>query len=141
MLFIIIAAVFYAIAILLLAVASRHLNTNLSVGIVNLVSALIPLAVAIPIMSRKTIADNKFGVMIAILGGACIAIFGMAMAKSYTLNKVAIVSPIVFGGAILLSTVLSYFFLKEKISGMQGIGLVVLLAGLAIIVYARATGK
>ena len=38
----------------------------------------------------------------------------MTLNKSYSENKVAIVAPIVFGGAIFLSAILSSLFLKKK---------------------------
>lgn len=141
MLFIVIAAIFYAIAILFATVASRHLNTNLSAGILNIVSALIPIAVAIPAITRKENTTSKFGWVMAILGGICIALFAMALTKSYSLNKVGIVAPLVFGGSILISTILSVFMLKEKVTFMQGVGLVILTIGLGVVIYARATGK
>lgn len=141
MLFIIIAMVFYSVALVLLAVASRHLNSNLAAGIINFVSAVIPLALAVPLLSKKTLINNKFGLVIALLGGVCIAIFAIALAKSYSVNKVGIVSPIVFGGAILLSAILSMIFLKEKTTSLQVIGMVILAAGLGVITYARATGR
>jgi hypothetical protein len=65
----------------------------------------------------------------------------MALNKSYALNKVAIVVPIVFGGAIFLSTILSGFIFKEKIGFLQGVGLGFLGIGLILIIYARAVAK
>ncbi len=92
-------------------------------------------------MTKATIQNHKFGVIMAVLGGICIAIFAMALNKSFTLNKVGIVAPVVFGGAILLSTVLSALVFKERITVLEGVGLAVLLVGMAIIVYARAMAK
>ncbi len=63
----------------------------------------------------------------------------MALNRSYSVNKVAIVAPIVFGGAIFLSAILSNIFFKEKIGLLQGVGLGFLGIGLIIIIYARAT--
>lgn len=70
--------------------------------------------------------------------GVAAGIYIMALSKSFSENKVALVVPIVYGGTILLSSVLSYFIFKEKISLIEGIGLLLVLAGLAIILYARA---
>ena len=77
----------------------------------------------------------------AILTGVAIALFTMALTRSYSQNKVAIVIPIVFGGAIFLSTIFSYLFFKEKITLFQGIGLILLLIGIIFIIYARVTGR
>lgn len=139
MLFIFIAMGFYTAAILFIAAASRNLNSTLAAGLINIVAAIIPLGLSIGLLSRKTLVNHKFGVMMAILGGLCIAFYSMAIAKSYSVNKVGIVAPAVFGGAILVSTVLSVFIFKQKINALEGLGLVLLAIGLGIIVYARAT--
>jgi uncharacterized membrane protein len=141
MIFIALAAISYSIAILFLTVASRHMNTNLTTGVANIISAVVPIAVAIPALSRKGLANHKFGLLMAVLAGIFIGIFGMAMAKNYSLNKVGIITPLVFGGAIVLSTILSIIFLKEKVTLTQVLGLLVVIAGLGIVTYARATGK
>lgn len=141
MIYLFIAIIFYTAAILLGTAASRNVNTNLSSGIMNALSAIIPLAVAAPYFARKTIENHKFGIAMAVLAGICIAIFSMALNKGYTLNKVGIVAPIVFGGAIFFSTLLSTVVFKEKITLIEGVGLAVLFVGFGIIIYARAIAK
>ncbi len=74
----------------------------------------------------------------AILSGLVVSLFVLALSKSFTQNKIGIVAPVVYGGTILLSTVLSYFVFKEKLSLSEGLGLALVLAGLAVIIYARA---
>lgn len=141
MIYIILAMLLYSVTILLGTAASRSANTNLVSAITNTISALLPIAVVIPILSKKTIVDQKVGIIYAVLGGLTVALFVMSLNKAFSVNKVAIVSPIVFGGAILLTTVASYFVFKEKVSLVQGIGLALLLVGLGLVIYARATGK
>jgi|SRR3990167_5835886 len=141
MIYIILASIFYTSAIILGTIASRNANTNLIAGITNIVSVFIPLAVVAPLLSKKLLADSKFGVLMAFFTGIAIALFTMALTKSYSENKVAIVVPIVFGGAIFLSSLLSYFFFKEKITPYQGAGLIFLGMGLLLIIFARITGR
>jgi len=141
MLYIILALFFYAIAIVIGAIASRNTDSNLVSAIMNAISTIIPLAVVIPILNRKFFENGKFGIMMAIIAGIAIALFTMALNKSFQVNKVAIVSPIVFGGAIFLSAILSYIFLKEKITLVQGAGLILLFIALTLITYSKATGK
>ncbi len=141
MIYIILAMLLYSVTILLGTAASRSANTNLVSAITNTISALLPIAVVIPILSKKTIVDQKVGIIYAVLGGLTVALFVMSLNKAFSVNKVAIVSPIVFGGAILLTTVASYFIFKEKVSLVQGVGLTLLLVGLGLVIYARATGK
>lgn len=141
MIYIFLALIFYTAAILLGTAAARNLNTNLSAAITNAVSAIIPIIAVVPILSKKTFTEQKFGILMAFLAGMSIAVFAMALNKGYAFNKVGIVAPIVFGGALFLSTILSYFVFKEKVSQTQFFGLFVLAIGLGIVIYARATGK
>lgn len=141
MIWIIIASVIYGVAIVLAAVASRNANTTVVAAILNTVSAVIPIAVAIPLLEKKTLQQQKYGLIMAVATGVLIAFFVMAVNKAYAVNKVGIVAPAVFGGAIFLSTAISYFALKEKISLLQAIGLLMLAIGFGVIIYARATGK
>lgn len=141
MVYIFIALLFYTAAILFGTAASRNTNTNLAAAITNLVSAVLPIAVVIPIVSKKMVHDGKFGIFMAICSGIAIAIFALALNKSFALNKVGIVTPLIFGGAIFLSTAASYFIFKEKVSQLQFVGLLFLAVGLGIIIYARVTAK
>lgn len=138
MIYIILAMVFYTVIILTGTAASRHLNTNLVAAITNVISAIVPFIVVIPILSKKIFTASKFGVGMALIDGFFIALFAMALTKSFSLNKIGIVTPIVFGGAILMSTIGSYFIFKEKISLTEAIGLFLVLAGLSVVIYARA---
>ncbi len=126
MVYIFIALIAYTFALLFITAASRNINTNVATSIVNTISAIMPVLLVIPLISKKVITDGRFGIIMAVLGGISIAIFGMALAKSFSLNKVGVVAPIVFGGAILLSTVLSALIFKEKITMVEGLGLAVL---------------
>lgn len=122
-------------------IASRNTNSNLVSAVVNVVSAILPVALVLPILDRKLLVNGKLGITVAVLAGISIAIFSMAFNKSLQTNKVGIVSPLIFGGAIFLSTILSYFFLKEKISLVQSLGLFFLAVGFGFIIYSASTGK
>ncbi len=138
MIYIFLALILYSVAILVGASASRNVNTNLAAAITNLVSAVIPIAVVVPILAKKAFTNYKFGISMAFLDGVLIALFTMALTKAYSINKVGIVAPVVFGGAIFLSTILSYFVFKEKITVTEAVGLILVGIGLVIVTYARA---
>ena len=139
--YIILAMIFYTCAILLSTFASRAINSNLVSAIVNSISAIIPLIVIAPIVGKKMFEQGQTGIIAATISGIFIALFAMSLNKSFQLNKVAIVTPVVFGGAIFLSAVLSYFIFKEKVSTFQFAGLTLLGVGLVLIIYSAATGK
>jgi drug/metabolite transporter (DMT)-like permease len=141
MLYIIIAAVLYTLALMLGAFASRHANTNVVSALTNAVGAIIPMAAVALEWSRKPLHNEKIGLIAAIAGGAVIALFVMVLNKSFATEKVAVVTPIVFGGSIFLTAVLGYVIFKERITTYQSIGLAFLLVGIIFIIYAKATGK
>lgn len=121
MVFIIGAAVFYSIAIIFSTIASRKINTNLAAGLGNLISAIIPIVVAAPLLNKKllTIADSRFGVIMKILAGIFVALFTMALTRSFSLNKVAIVVPIVFGGSIFFRQFQATYSSKKKLHSLK----------------------
>ncbi len=137
MIFIILSLLFYTAAIMFGTLASRSADTNLVSAVMNSLSAIIPIAVILPILNRKLFVDSKMGILMAVIAGVAIALFTMTLNKSYSVNKVAIVAPIVFGGAIFFSAVLSSLFFKEKIDLIQGLGLTLLGIGLVLITYSR----
>jgi multidrug transporter EmrE-like cation transporter len=140
MVYLILALLLYTAAILIGAFASRNANTSLVSAITNIVSIIIPTLVAIPVIAKKNgLNTQKYGILMAALGGIVISLFVLTLNKSFTQNKIGIITPVVFGGAILLSTLLSYFLFKEKITAIEGAGLVLMLCGFAILIYARAT--
>ena len=141
MLYILTAMVFYTIAILLGTTASRKADSNLVSGVINIISAILPTFVAMSYLSKESIEKSKTGLYFAVLAGVAIAIFSMALNKSFSTDKVAIVSPIVFGGSILLTAILSSLFFKEKITTVQGFGLSFLGLGIVMIIYAKMTGR
>ena len=141
MIYIIISLLLYTAAVILGTLASRNANTNLVSAITTSVSMLIPVATVIPILNTKTFQTSKMGIIYAVLGGIVIALFTMTLNKSFAVNKVAIVTPIVFGGAIFLSAILGYFIFNEKITRFQSIGLFLLAIGFSLIIYARWTGR
>ncbi|MGB2731903.1 MAG: hypothetical protein WBC38_02950 [Microgenomates group bacterium] len=141
MIYIFLASILYTVGIMFGAAASRSANTNLVAGIMNAVSALLPIALVIPILNAKTFTNSKMGIIYAVVAGLLIALFTMALGKSFAENKVAIVSPMVFGGAIFLSTILGYVICKEQVSRFQAIGLFFLAVGLGFVIYARWTGR
>lgn len=140
MFYIIVALLFYTAAIMFGAVASRGANAYLISAIINIISAVVPIVLLVPILTKKLV-DKPIAILMAVLAGGAITIFTIALVKSYAENKVAVVVPIVFGGSIFLSAILSFIFYKEKISLVQGVGLACLGLGFILIIYARLSGR
>lgn len=141
MLYIFMAAIFYSAAVIFAAIASRTLNSNLVTAIVNTISAIIPIIIAGPFLGKIFQNNGRAGILSAIAAGTFIAIFALALNKSLQIEKIGIVTPIVFGGMIFLTSFLSLFFFKEKISPFQFSGLTLLGLGLLLIIYSAYSGK
>ncbi len=131
----------YTVALLFITAADRNLNVKIATAIINGLSALVPLIIAIPMISRKQISSQRFGITMAVLGGLFIALFGLALGKSFSFNKVGVVTPVVFGGAIVLSTLLSALIFKEKLYRIETAGLLVMTVGICIVIYSRIVAK
>lgn len=138
MIYIILALILYTAVVLTGTAASRHANTNVVAALANTVSAIIPVLIVLPMLTKKVYTDHKFGIAMAIVNGLFIAFFALAFTKSLSVNKVGIVTPILYGGTILLTTVLSYFIFKEKISLVETAGLSLILVGILVVIYARS---
>jgi uncharacterized membrane protein len=104
---------------------------------VHTLAAIIPVALLAPSFSKLDTLFNKQGLIFSLVAGVCIGIFGLAIGKAYTVNKVGIVVPIVFGGSIFLSTTLSYFLFGEKVGTVQSVGLTFIFVGLLLVIYTR----
>lgn len=141
MIYIILALFLYTAVTLLGTTASRHANTNLVTVIQTLTSGIITLLIVGPSFDKKTIQTQKFGLLMAVLCGVAIGLFTLALVKSFSENKVGIVAPIVLGGSIFLSTILSYFIFKEKLTPLEVSGLSIMGIGLTLLIYTRATTK
>jgi uncharacterized membrane protein len=139
--YIFLALIAYSAVIMFGSFASRLVDSALAAAIENVISAILPVLIVIPILTGKTVQNQKLGVFAAIAAGIGIAFFTIFLNKAYAANKVAIVAPIVFGGSIFITAILSYFFFKEKITLFQGIGLALLGIGLIFVTYARFTGR
>lgn len=140
MIYLILAALLYTAAVLVVTSASRNANTNLVALITEALSVLPPLLVILPKLAKKSFwGGQSYGLWMAALAGLAIGLFVLTFNKALTENKVGIVTPVVYGGSIFLSTVLSYFIYKEKVSLVEAIGLGLVLIGVIVVIYARAT--
>lgn len=138
MIYLILATLLLTILTIFAASASRNLNTNIVTAIVHTSAVFVPLMVALPAIVKKEYTNHKFGIMMAIAAGISVGLYGLAINKAFTVNKLGVVTPAVFGGAILLTTLAGYFLFKEKLNNIELLGLVFVLAGFCLIAYARS---
>lgn len=139
MVYILAAIFFYSCAILLSTKASRSGDSSFVTTIINLVSFVLPLVIIAPSVSRQFLADNKLALIWAVATGFAIAIFTLFINKAFQVEKVGIVSPMVFGGAIAISSLGSYLIFGDKLNLVQLIGLGLVVVGVLVIAWSKAT--
>lgn len=132
------ATLSYALMVVALSRGPRYLDPNVVGAIVNLMGAAVPIAVAAFYGTRAGDPDAGRGVAWALAGGLGIACFTVAMTRIFALGgDIGVVSPVVYGGAILLTTLAGVTVFQERIGLLQASGLVLVAAGLGCIAYAR----
>lgn len=139
MLSIVLALLFYTIGLLLLTFASRSINSTFVAAISNFFTAIIPISIATFFWNKKILVDAKFGIIFAILAGISLAFYTIFLNRSLESSRVGIVTPIIFGGVIFLTTVLGVLLFKEKVTTLQGIGLTLIGIGILFIIYVKIT--
>ncbi len=138
MIYLILATLLLTALTVFAASASRNINTNIATAIIHTVAIFIPFMVAFPAIAKKEYVNHKYGIMMAIAAGISIGLYGLVINKAFTVNKLGVVTPAVFGGAIILTTLAGYFLFKEKLNVLEFAGLIFVLIGFCMIIYARA---
>lgn len=141
MLYLILAVLLLSAVLIFSTAASRRADTTIVTLIINVASVLIPLLVVGLAMTKKSSSIQMPAIAFSVACGLCLGLYGMMINKSLSLVKVGIVIPTIFGGAILISTILSYFLFKETLSTIELLGLFLVLVGLGFIIYSRAYGS
>lgn len=140
MIYIALATIFYSAFLIINTIAARVIDPVFAAAIVTGVSAIIPIVVAVRAQSQ-TLTPAQ-GVWAAVAAGFCIALYSIFLNRSFTTEKVGVVVPIVYGGSLVITTLLSLVVFRERIGTLQAIGLVVMMIGIGIVIYARiAAGR
>ena len=137
---ILLATIAYAAGTLLIARASLYIDSNLAGTIVNILAGLIPMTVFFLIgVSQVSSPEKSRGILLAVLAGVAIAIFTISLTKVFSLGgNLSYVTPVVYGGAILITSMVGWAAFKESISLLQAAGIGMILAGILLVALARA---
>lgn len=140
MIYIALATVFYSVFILLNTIAARVIDPVFAAAVVTGVSAIIPVVIAV--RAQTLTLTPLQGVVAAVAAGICIALYSIFLNRAFAAEKVGVVVPIVYGGSLVITTVLSLVVFRERIGTLQAIGLVVMMIGIGIVTYSRiAAGR
>lgn len=140
-LFIIVAIVSYAIYGIFSSQAGGKLDANLSSSIFNGLGMVVPLGSYVVyniIKNNKTIPTTTRGIIFSVIAGIAIAIFSVVFVKLFEKGgNVSFIVPLVYGGSIVLTAIISRMWLGEKISMWNFVGLVLISLGFLTIVISK----
>ncbi len=140
MIYIALATLFYSAFIIVNTIAARVIDPVFAAAVVTAVSAVIPVVIALR-MQTLTLTPLQ-GVWAAIAAGICIALYSIFLNRAFAAEKVGVVVPIIYGGSLVITTLLSLVIFRERIGTLQAVGLVVMTVGIGIVIYARiAAGR
>jgi uncharacterized membrane protein len=140
LLLIILATVSYTLFDLFAALAGNKIDSNISATIFNGIGTVFPIATYLIVrfhQQSKIITSSKFGILYSIFAGISIAIFSILLIKIYEKGGLSYVVPLIYGGSIVLASIIGILFLKEQTSIMQIIGIIVVAVGISLIVISK----
>ena len=135
---VLVATVAYSLFLVAISRASLFTDSNLVAAIVNALGTFVPLGLFMVSGAALDGSNNAKGIVWAIIGGIGVAAFIMALARIFSIGgNVGFVTPLVYGGSIIIATTVGGLVYREPISPWQVIGLLFVTAGIGCIVYAR----
>ncbi len=140
-LLIIIATVAYALFQFFSAKAGGKLDGSLAPLVMNVVNIALLLLFFLSQLLGKAhlLPTQRSGLIYAGWAGVAIAVFILSFNKIFQHGgNLSFVSPMIFGAAIVLSTILSVLFLKESLTPYHFLGIVLVISGIAFISFARS---
>ena len=133
---IIICAIFYAAFEIFAGLAGGKVNSWLAAVLYNGIGTVIPL-----IVYFATTAKGKTtfkGIALASLAGVSIMLFSVLLANVFNKGgNLSYVIPTVYGIAIAISSLFGLFILKDKVTALEIVGLVLVVVGVTLIALSR----
>ncbi len=137
---IILATIFYTLYDAFAAKASGKIDPNVSSVLFNGLGAILPLAIYLILRAKRTeiVATTKEGIIYSLLAGVAIALFSIIFIKVFEKGNLSYVVPLIYGGTIVLASIIGVFIFHDKINTLQASGLCVIAVGIAMVVFSKA---
>ncbi len=120
--------------------ASGKIDVNLSTVIFNGLGAILPLIVFTFYKiskGEKLIDTTNSGIIYSVLAGVSIAVFGVLLMKIFEKGGLSYVMPLVYGGTIILTSLIGWLLFKENISGIQLFGIAFIIVGITLVIFSK----
>lgn len=115
-----------------------YTNPHLVGVLINCVGAFVPLVLFVSSGMRLDGTNDFKGICWALAAGVGIAAFTLAMARIFSLGeKLGFVTPLVYGGSLVLVTIAGTLMFRERIVVLQLCGLLLVVTGIACIAFSR----
>jgi bacterial/archaeal transporter family protein len=129
-------AIFYALFEIFAGLAGGKINDWLAAVLYNGIGTVIPLIVYFAISAKGKTTGR--GITFAALAGIAIMLFSVLLARIFNKGgNLTYVIPTIYGTAIVISSLFGWLVLKEKVSGLQAVGLGLVVLGVGCIVLAK----
>lgn len=133
---ILLCTLFYALFEIFAGLAGGKVNDWLAAVLYNSIGSVVPLVVYV--ISRHKGKSTVSGMLFAGLAGVAILLFSVVLARIFNRGgNLTYIIPVVYGGAIVLSSLFGWLILKDKVTGLQALGLVFIVVGVACVVVAK----
>lgn len=137
-----ISVILYALFGIFLARMGGKINENLGATIFTAIASLIPLFYLFYekfVGKVSAVATTKTGVIYAVLAGIVIAVWNVIVLIIFSKGgNLSYVYPVIYGaGAIAIPSLVGWLFFKEAITLMQGGGILLILIGVALIIFSK----
>ena len=137
---IILATVLYTLFGIFASKASNRIDASLSSVIFNGLGAILPLIIYVFYKfskGAKLIATTSSGIIYSVFAGVAIALFSILLIKIFEKGGLAYVVPLIYGGTVALASLTGWLIFKESVSGLQILGIAVVVVGIGLIVFSK----
>jgi small multidrug resistance pump len=130
------AVISYVVFITAVSRAAGRIDDGLSGFIYNGLGALVPLLIfaGMKIADAKGMLPNtKSGIMYSVVAGIALGIFTMLLMRIFQKGSLGYVMPIIYGSAILLSSVAGWMWFNASINALQVAGMALVVIGIILV--------
>ncbi len=132
----ILCALSYAAFEIFASLTGNKINSWLAAALFNGIGTVVPLIVYFSLSSKGKTSITGF--VFASLAGIAIMTFSVLLARIFSLGgTLSFVIPVIYGGAIVLSSLFGWLVLKDKVSSLQALGIGLIAIGVVTIVLSK----
>lgn len=140
---VLLAAILYAVYDIFVSKGAGKINDYLSATIFNGIGMILPLLiVAFMWGNHQDVQADKSGIWWNVLAGIAIAAFSVVFVKIFAMGgNLSFVIPVIYGGAIIMTSIVGWVMFKEPFSIMALLGIILTTAGITMLSLAKSVNN